>query len=275
MIHQSIDYLELTYPDVGNGQLPVRNDVFPPEWSQTTVETKARNGYSSAIRYPDGRALMWNDDSRRMGMHIEMTGSVCQRLEVDASHLQWFIQNGARITRLDCAVDITDTPCPFDEIWSLAKAGDYECRLRKPPSRNMDAATGDTIYFGKMKSTACTRIYNKAAERKVAGVWTRVETMFRHGRANTVGKGIANGQAIGSYVRGHVNLPRCQWWADVMTMDAVKTRLARPEADKRQEWLLKSVAPTLAKEINLNGLDFWAMFRDAVFSQVTVDTNEW
>jgi len=265
-VHQHLDFLELTYP-LFNRQLP---NMYPPHWTDKTVETKAVNGYKLAVRYPDGRVEMSHPDQPNMGIHVIMPAQTLKALgEDDLWLLEFFLQNGAKITRLDCALDVFEKPLDFDELWELAKAKEFECRLRSPALRTSDAEHGDTIYFGRMKSSIFTRVYNKAAEQKYAGSWVRVETVFRHSRANNAAKlMVKRSLDTGALIRGHLNLPRLQWWADVMTMKAEKTKFDRSTGDKRLEWLMTSVAPTLAKEIHLHGDAVYALFKARVIDEL-------
>lgn len=258
-VFESVDYLELTY-------INARPDdaLYPDAWSTRRVETKPRNGYKVAARYSDGRIEMHSDE-QRMGVHVVMSGDVCKELGVNARTIFDLTNRGARVTRLDCATDVFNAPLVFEDLWALARAGEYQCRLRKPPLRASDAATGDTIYFGRMKSSACTRVYNKAAEQGVAGEWIRVETMFRHRRAHDAAKALVAGKSIRSLNRGHVYVPKLAWWVEAMNVPATKTRAHQKPRDSRMEWLLKSVAPALRKEIELHGESVWNDFRDAVW----------
>lgn len=274
---QHLDWLELTYPILGT--MPTIE--YPAHWPSERVECKPNNGYKVAVRYADGRTEMINPDCPNMGVHITLSATTLSNLQEDDKWLlSYFITQGASITRLDAALDVFGKPLSFDALWDLAKRKEYECRLRKPPLRNSDTITGDTVYFGRMKSSICTRIYNKAAEQNVPGDWIRVETMFRHGRANHAAKTmVKKNLQCQNLIAGHVNLPRLKWWTDVMTEKPEKTRLERPEANKRLSWLMNSVAPTLAKEMFLHGNIVYDEFRARVFDEyeklklsVVVDT---
>jgi hypothetical protein len=265
-VHQHLDFIELTYPLFGR-QLP---EMYPSHWTEKAVETKPVNGYKVAARYADGRVEMSHPDQPNMGIHVIMPAQTLKALgEDDLWLLEFFLSNGARVTRIDTALDVFDMPLDFNELWELAKAKEYECRLRLPPLRTSDAMHGDTIYFGRMKSSVFTRIYNKAAEQNYDGSWVRVETVFRHSRANNAAKLMVKRELdTGALIRGHLNLPRLQWWTDVMTMKAEKTKFDRSTGDNRATWLMKSVAPTLAKEIFLRGDGFYDDFKARVIEEL-------
>lgn len=261
-----LDWLEITFPVLGN----YPKIDYPENWDKTTVETKAFHGYSVGARYQDGRIEMSNPDHPSMGIHVQFSAQTLSALKTnDHELLEFFIQHGARITRLDCALDVFELPIDFAEIWELVVSGDYECRLRKPPTRTMDAVTGDTIYFGRMKSSVFTRIYNKSAEQNTTGNWTRIETVFRHSRANNAAKLMVKRHLEPSaLIRGHVNLPRLAWWTDVMTNKAEKTRLDPVSEDKRLQWLLGVVPKALAKEIYLRGDGLYDQFKARVIDEL-------
>lgn len=266
-LNQHLDYLELTYPTLSRSKHSVE---YPEHWDKRAVETKPLNGYKVAHRYSDGRVEMYHPDQPNMGTHVVMGGKTLKALgENDLWLLEFFLQNGAKITRLDCALDVFDLPLDFDQLWELAKTKEYECRLRLPPLRTSDAQHGDTIYFGRMKSSIFTRVYNKAAEQNYDGSWVRVETVFRHSRANNAAKLMVKRKLDpAALIRGHVNLPRLQWWTDVMTAKAVKTKLDPPTADKRLLWLMNTVPAALAKEIHLQGDAVWLEFKARVTDEL-------
>lgn len=259
---QHLDWLEITYPILGQKV----NISYPEHWSKTRVECKPRNGYNLAVRYADGRIEELHTEHQNMGVHVTFPAQTLAELKEDEKWLlEYLLTEGAKVTRLDCAIDVLEYPLDFDVLWSLIKSREYKCRIRQSPLRIHDATHGDTIYFGRMKSSVFTRLYNKQAEQKTEFAWVRVETVFRHSRANDAAKKmVKTNSSPASFVTGHVQIPRSEWWTDVMTMQAVKTRLNRSDGDKRREWLMKSVAPTLAKEMFLHP-ETWDEFRAVVF----------
>lgn len=249
-VTQHLDWLEITYPILGQNL----NIAYPEHWSKERVETKPTNGYNVACRYKDGRVEQLHTLYPSMGVHVTFPAQTLAQLKEDEKWLiGWLVQSGATVTRLDFALDCYGVPLDFDALWEEVIARRYTCRLRTPPIRTHDSISGDIIYFGRMKSSIMTRIYNKAAEQKVSGVWNRVETMMRHQRANFAAKKFASTDAeVASFITGHVQIKNFKWWEDVMTMKATKTRYDRPTTNSRREWLMKSVAPSLAREMILD-----------------------
>lgn len=261
-----LDWFECTIPR-GRREYGI---IYPDGWTTRSVEGKPLNGYNHCSLFADGRTEMYHDSQQCMGVHVTITGKplavLCPNEESERQMIEHFQSIGGKITRLDCAVDVFDKPLDFSELYNLVCAGDYECRLRKEPQYTHEPTEGDCMYFGRFKSSVCTRIYDKAKEQKVEKTWVRIETVFRHARANNAGTAYRTGGTIAGLCAGHVRIPKLQWWSEVMSSEPVKTRLNRIDGDKRMEWLLKSVAPTLAKEIALHGDDVWNKFRDAVFA---------
>jgi DNA relaxase NicK len=261
-LSEHLDWIELTYPILAKA-IP---QMYPEHWQTNAVQCKPLFGYNNAVRYEDGRLEMWHSEQKSMGFHVSIPAQAIQALhEDDLWLLEYFITNGAKITRLDCAVDVLDYPLPFDELWKLAQNDEFECRLRKDPQRTHETKRGDTIYFGRMKSSVFTRFYDKAAEQKQSGDWTRIETVFRHSRANNAAKLMVKRKlTTRQMIAGHVNLPRLQWWRDVMACEAVKTRVDPSMHDKRLDWLMNSVPSALAKEIKLRGETVRDLFNQRV-----------
>lgn len=261
-VRERVDWLSVTFPHFKRRQ---PTGMYPDGWTDKRVPAKPINGYSLAARYADGRVEMTNPDQPNMGTHILLSGTTISNLTEDYSSLvTHFIESGAKIARIDFALDLFGMGFDLEKVWKLADAGKYKCRLRKPPSHYEDTAMGHTIYFGRMKSSAFTRLYDKAIEQKVTGDWKRIETVFRHSRANNAAKHYAKGASVRSLIKGHLHLPDYDVWNEVLNVDALKTHLARVDGDKRLEWLLKSCAPTLAKEIHLQGDIVYKKFIDEV-----------
>lgn len=248
--------------------------MYPKNWTKRCVEGKPTNGYNHSTLYADGRQEMFNDKQASMGIHVVITGKplqvLCPNQESEIEMIEHFQSIGAKMTRIDCAVDVYDKPLDFKALWEMVVDGDYECRLRDEPLYDHSPTQGDTVYFGRMKSSVFTRIYDKGKEQKIDRNWVRIETVFRHARAHNAASAYRTGGTIAGLCAGHVRIPKLQWWTEVMSAEPVKTRLNRVDGDKRMEWLLKSVAPTLAKEISLHGDDVWNKFRDAVWEKVNI-----
>lgn len=263
--NERIDFLEVTVPADGRKSV----ELYPENWTTKRVPCAPSSGYKVACRYPDGRIEMTHPGEKRMGYHIILSSKTLDALETPATEiLRHFGEIGAKVTRLDCALDVFDYELSFDELWEHCKRREYICNVRTEPLRDHTPTEGDTVYFGRMKATALTRIYDKAKEQKVDRTWVRVETMFRRERASSAALKIVKGTPPRSLIHGHLQLPKLKWYADVMNCDRVATSAPRADGDKRMQWLLRSVAPTLAKEILLHGDDVWNMFRDATWHEV-------
>lgn len=271
-LENHLDWFEITIPREKH-QLGVS---YPKGWTKNHTEGKPLNGYNACTQYADGRLEMLHTGLVGMGIHVTLTGKplqvLCPTRESEVEMIEHFQAQGAKVSRLDCAVDVFDFPLDWEELWAICDAKDFECRLRGEPLIMHSKTEGDTVYFGKFKSTAATRIYDKAKEQRIKDKqWVRIETMFRHGRATSAAKNYAEGGSISGLIAGHLRIPKLDWWRTVMTQEPIKTRANRITSDNRQEWLLKSVAPALAKEIDLCGAEFWNKFRDAVWEKVSSD----
>lgn len=269
LLENHLDWYEITIPRERH-QLGIR---YPDGWAKTHCETKPLNGYNTATQYADGRIEMMHTSEIGMGIHLTITGKplavLCPTRESEIEMIEHFQQQGAKVSRIDLAVDVFDYDLNWCELWEVVEQKTYECRLRDEPLIEHSPTAGDTVYFGRFKSSAVTRIYDKAKEQRIMDKkWVRIETMFRHGRATSAASELSQGAEISALIAGHVRLPTLGWWNTVMAQKPVKTRLNRIDGNKRLEWLLKSVAPTLAKEIELHGDEVWNQFRDAVWSKV-------
>lgn len=273
---EHLDYLTVTYQSM--------MDVsYPPTWSNRCVEVRPHNGYTLAVKYDDGRLEMSNSERRDMGVHIILSGSVLAGIEEnDRDLVAFFLENGASVRRMDIAIDAFDSGLSVADVWRMAQNREFKCRLRKPPSHDESAwDTGDTVYFGRFASSVYTRIYDKTAEQKIIHHienppenWLRIETGFRDRRGQSAARMVAAGVPYRAMVRGHVDFPSSPAYAEIMTAAAIKTRFEPPVEDNTMKWLLKSCAPTLAREWALHGDDVWNKFRSEVFEQKERIENE-
>jgi Replication initiation factor len=200
-----------------------------------------------------------------MGVHVVTSGAVLDMFPIPPEeYLKSLILHHAVITRLDLAIDARNCNLRPQKATERIKANACRTRSRKFPCTHDAVDSGYTQYIGKKSSACCVRIYDKAAESGVVGDYTRVEIVFKAGRAHSAAQAAARGEDYRALVRSFVDFLDWKEWDKVF--DVAPVRIYSEQKDTNtQKWLLQVAAASLAREIHLAGDDdFYFRFQDAV-----------
>lgn len=156
------------------GRLSWVRDVLGP-W---VALDRGMLGYThSAILCTSGR-LMWSPDRPSQGVFISLPaqalhgfiGSAGWRWESFGAFLAFLIEAGARIRRLDAAIDAVNGELDLGVIEQYTREGWLVTRWKTAHFQaGLWADRGRTFYFGSRRSDTFMRIYNKTAERESRG----------------------------------------------------------------------------------------------------------
>jgi len=244
----SIDWISCTFKDS-------KNLAYPQELTKEKVECKPFNGYNLAVRYSDDRVELHHTTRPEMGTHCVMSGRCLKEITITPDvMLKFIIDHGATITRLDLAVDCRDCGLKPQDATREIKNEKVRTLARQFPLWFDPTQKGYTQYIGKKSSTAFVRIYNKAAEMDIDGDWTRVECVFSGKRAMDAAQQAVRGTDYRALVRGFVDFSEWAEWREIMSIAPVQTNAPRA-ISKTKRWLLSSAAPSLARELYLDGDD--------------------
>ena len=259
---QKVDWLEGTFKK----GTPVN---LPAILSQSFVETKAFNGYTTASLYSDKRVLMSNGERPEMGQHIVWNGEACGLCPIAPEELiANLFKVGFSFTRIDFAIDLINCNVHPSQATEEIKNGDVKTRAQQFPFWADAKGKGYTQYIGKKASEVYARIYDKAAEMGIEQDHTRVELVVRHGRANYAAFAVSSGADFRSMVLSFVNFEKWSEWSKAMDVPQIKL----PKEQKlgnTEKWLLDACAPALARTIFLNPeMGFFEKFTDEVTRQL-------
>lgn len=273
-----IDWLGVTFPD--GTTLAAIYELFDLDGWVTLP--KGSMGYRKGLIRGNVRILY--DGSSGMGVHIEASGKGCRELEGDKIVSDWpaflgVLKNAhGRFSRLDAALDDKSGLLDLDAIASCVDAGEVVSRYKfsdefKRKLLQDGSVQGRTLYFGSPASDTRVRIYDKAAEQRVAGPWVRVELQSRNDRAELLAAVIVHYgfEEVSGILRGLIdfkvkgtNSQRERWdtrdWWNTFLNGVKKLRLSTAPAarsiDKSFAWCQRQVAPTLAMIIIAMGGDY-------------------
>ncbi|SKA13284.1 phage replication initiation protein [Trichlorobacter thiogenes] len=234
------------------------------------------SGYRNSLKY--GNVSIYYNGREGMGCHVEMSGQGCRQYEALFIDSPWkalfetVLANSGKFTRLDLAIDNVDGALNMDRIMAAILDHDSQIRtlfgearrIQKVSFKTGQAIIGDTIYLGSAKSRLMIRIYNKALELGLDGIYLRVEIQLRDERAQEAAKLFVTDIDVGSLAVGIINnyfaiindddsnKSRCSlqsWWADWL-QSAEKIKLSTEQAIKlvsdTMEFIRKQYAPSLA-----------------------------
>lgn len=216
--------------------------------SERWTEERALHGYRwqfSSIDKP-GLRVMMSPSGHEMGIHVQFAGSALTGENV-LDRLNYALDVGGRVTRLDLAVDVRDA-WDIRALYELALSGGATTRTRR--FSIVESATGKTFYAGSRTSQKFLRIYDKGGEQGTGLPWTRIELECKGDFAANIARYIDNNGTSGipAIIRGFLDFQTVPTWCDVMNsnMDTISPARIERGRDTRR-WLLELVAPALAK----------------------------
>lgn len=268
----SLDWLSFTVKGISDTTV-ARALLFGQDMS-VWIEVAPMNGYSYAVRHPFGHIVMSNLKRADMGVHVMFSGSALNHLLTGGidqfALIRWAVGEGAKVTRIDLAVDLYGTPVDMDRLYKSKQVKGHEGAARKRERRENDEG-GYTIYFGSRKSDKMLRVYNKAAEQGLDGViWTRFEMEFKSDPAHEVATTVMS-MTFDDAMLYTMGLVKGQYNADdplyqeLLRSSGRQVPTTKDTSNSTLDWLMNSVAKTMAKQMRLNShIDVWKMFKDSV-----------
>lgn len=224
------------------------------------VEGRGMNGYTSSLRFLDGRIENSNPDRDDMGTQVIFSGSVLKNF-VDMYKkspddvLEHYSCLDGKCTRIDFAIDIRNSGLEFDDF--LNEIEKNRITTKTPRSKiHYHKGVGDkgwTIYIGKKSKHRFMRIYHKGHEQKTGEDWIRVELQCNVKTASRYHIGYVEASNKANYVlkviNGFISFDEMKAWHDIVGNE--KIRLSEPQTDgsKTLEWIYNSVAPFLGRYI--------------------------
>jgi len=234
------------------------------------------SGYRKSLRF--GNISVYYAGREGMGCHVEISGQGCRQFEAQFAENPWLelfttaLAAGANFTRLDLAIDNVDGALSLERLCDALQDHDTQVRSRFGEWRRIlkgsfnrgEQVTGETIYLGSAKSHLMFRIYNKAQESGLVGVWLRFEIQLREKRAQEAAKLLISPVPVGSLAVGIINnyfaiindddanVSRCSlqaWWsAWLQSTDKITLTTERDIklVSDSMEFIKRQYAPSLA-----------------------------
>lgn len=215
-----------------------------------------RFGYRKAIITSEGVVIMYDGATKTMGQHFIYSGGAIGALVERGVDIETIIayhgQRGDKCTRIDLAIDIRDSE---DILPELLRATDKQQFTGSARTANIVKSVTDdgvTIYFGSRQSEKFVRIYNKAAERGVEGLWTRIEAELKGDRAKGIMRALFSHPvsewpliAVG-VIETTVKF-KTKAWVEAMGTERIEIANPQPTEKDTEGWLMTQVVSAIAK----------------------------
>lgn len=235
--------------------------------------TRAHSGYTSALLYTSGAIEMWNENKPRMGRHFIYTGKVLQRIQemygVSRDEiLRFHTTLQGRVARIDFAIDIKQSGLLLTDLWE-ALEGKNAVTLSGHSRTQSGGNKGDTVYVGSRKTRKkLLRMYDKAKELgDFLEDYKRVELEMRGNVAVNASHQYQDSGYLQSCIMGMVrkfcDFPSISQWSDIFQAEPVKIPVGTHKTGDTEAWLLRQVAPALARAMLDDG-SFYSRFIEHV-----------
>lgn len=269
----SIDWLSGTFKN-GASDLDLRRATQFGYPLKTWVQTQPKFGYGQAFTHPLGHLVMANYSRPEMGVHLAFGGRALKSLAEGGQYavdlLDWMLQSGAKITRLDLAIDVFDV-----EIDPAILATKTRVKSAPGSAKKWRVWRGEnggcTAYIGSRKSEKFLRIYDKAAETgDKSRAWTRFEIELKGNaaRAASMQMSLLTDDERPQFIKGLISAlfnPDDETFQEAMKGDAVRLVTVKDTNDKSLDWLQGTVARSIAKTmLQRSDVDVWGMIVQAV-----------
>lgn len=189
-----------------------------------------------------GTKLAWG--GQRNTVHLSLSASALTFYEETrffdvVGFVEHVLGLGARVTRLDLALDDKDERVTLERILTARESGHIITRLKFDVPHGIGVLDHDgtkpwTLNWGSRKGGGnVVRIYNKAAEQELDGFWVRVEAELHGDKADQVTHDLVKrgwtGKVAAGVVRGLLDFrdsacglkdktswPMLPWWRDFL-----------------------------------------------------------
>jgi hypothetical protein len=245
VLREKIDWLAYSQKNYVDWQFP---SFIDDKWKPISPLRNYTNGEENK----QGVRRFWNTIRHDQGRMVVFSGSTLNFTEEQLSHLFSTVAGMEnKITRVDYCLDIHGGNFnPISCITHL-RTRSVITHARTIPRIQDDWKGGFSQYVGTKASETYTRIYDKAAEQKVEGKWTRIETVYQGDRAEASLQAYLLHKSTRKLILAHVDFPKWKAWRRIMQGDKEKL-IVSPRVSNTRSWLLNQVSASIARELLLD-----------------------
>lgn len=265
-----IDWLRVTVPADMTAARTLLSDM---DCNTTLDDCHAFPWYTHSRRISGGGRVDWNEDAPRQGVLYTFTGS-----DLEAQTLRGIFPAAlvnrfrnvprANFTRLDLALDVYDAAAQPTALMEDFRTGEVNTHVQKATSvmgyQKDGEIHGETQYFGSRTGERLLRCYNKAAQQKIEGAWTRLELELKQQQAKRAAAALETA-GVGQVAAGMMDefIPfRVPWYRAVMDQCTAGNfgapAVGRHEGDT-QRWVHKVAGPAYLHALQAGDAMAWTM----------------
>jgi hypothetical protein len=270
-VSSTIDWLSFTQKGMSREELPFIPDFHD---KHQKFPTTPRFGYLKAKECECGLVVYFGDKSERMGAHFVYSGASLRILIGEGVHptevndYHRFL--GHVCTRLDLALDVRDCAEINQFIEEEVRRNRWSGTARSANIVKSTTSEAQTVYVGSRQSETFLRMYNKAAEQRVRGDWTRLEVELKRRSAERYSQHLAgqSALAVGELAKFLIDR-QCHLdgslWETLLRTPLQAVSVPQVRTPDRAKWLIETCAPSLGRELQKPGKqDLWRQFVVAV-----------
>lgn len=250
---------------------------MPDGLRENPIFLSGKNGYSNVRQYSKGQMEMMNPNRPDMGIHVIYSGQTLTNIEADLkisrdAVLNWHLDRGGKVTRIDYALNIYDSGLILDDLWQALE--DDSAKTKASHTRIQNGKNkGYTVYVGsKKKPKKLIRAYDKAKQMNdFVSDYLRVELQTNQDVARD-GLNIYVGadnkyEVVAGMIKAFCDFPTIEKWTEIFNHDNVKIPVATHVQGNTEKWLLEKVVPSLAKVV-FQRSEFMIEFQQALKSKI-------
>lgn len=270
-ISAHVDYLALTFKEKPPN-LPELFDERKELYETSSEDVRPLQGYSKAKALVSGALVLWGET--RMGTHIICSGNVLQIARnadcKDKTLVVQALRQGARVTRIDLAIDLLGCRMTPETVKRAWQAGEIQTRATKARQWQQLDDAGHTVYIGAPTSDRIARVYDKNADLGLESDerWTRMELQNRGRWARATASALASSLETLTVAAGAFQ--KFMQWENQEYQAVLNRKKADivPETPPEHDtigWLIDQVAPAFARfEFEHPSVDLMAIFLQAL-----------
>lgn len=245
ILREKIDWLAYSQKSSTDWQFP---SFVTDRWKPISPLRNYTNGEENS----QGIKRFWNTMRSDQGRLVVLGGS---SLDMLGEYRQEFVSfTGGldnKITRVDYCLDIIEGSFNPQAVVSHLRSRNVVTHARDIRRITDDWKGGFSQYVGTKSSETYTRIYDKAAEQKTSGKWSRVETVYQGDRAEASLQAYLLHKSCRKLILAHVDFPKWKAWRRIMSGDKAKLIISSKATNTRR-WLMETVSTSIARELLLD-----------------------
>lgn len=260
LVTAHIDWISVTHPYNSMIDAPttgVLTDDIKGAWNNI----RGRMGYASGREYESGATVMWHEQQKSMGIHVTYSAQAiryaAENFNMDAVKILERLTEFGKVSRIDICIDVENVEIDIRKIFEQARNGVIKTRAKQ--FDYVESAGGGneigarTAYIGSMrKRKKLLRVYDKGKQLNLDTFLTRFELETHGYPAQQASQELLSGdmaQKIKAMINGYANFNDSHAGQYLSSSSEIKLSHPKYQKSNTANWLVETVAKTLANEV--------------------------